>query len=441
MGRSVRIALLVLLLAAPAFGGVGEITKLVKDLGVPRTRVAAYRGLLLRRDARAIPLLVSALPAYDIASQYYGVIVLSRYPRALGDPALRKLTLTGTPALCVTAGAVLFARGGKDVGLPIADALLSGMVTPAVRRVLITRARAVNHPAVQSALRSLLRPTNDGATITLVLDTLHRQGCRAAARDAAKLTGDSRLLVRGQAAAWLHRFGDERCVEVVAEAIRAPQFKSTHWTRLHALLVAADRFPPPLLDALADRIRTEKDVRTLRAAIGLLRGHPHPPAAAALEPHLTHADDLVADAAFAALLEIPAALPPEKLQDLLGSEDEALALRAASALLRMDLRSGLPATLRILREGDAPVRAKAAHLLGAVRRTAVVSPLIDALTDRDEAVREAARSSLEETLTVLFPYRSFHLAPAVYVKGTPLAREKAAVALRVWWKRERSEDW
>jgi HEAT repeat protein len=443
MRRSILLLpVLLLLFASPTLAGPKETADLVKDLSNTRTRGAAYRELLKRKDPKAANLLQGALPTLDPTGQVYGVNILKAIGTKEADGVLRTLSMLGDPHLRVTAGAALHAKGEKRFALSIADALMTPKVPIRTRVAMLQRIHGVVDPAVQTAVAQLVRADEDPYLLYYALYYLHRQVARDVADCAGRLVTDKRREWRAVGVAFLLRFGREGHAHVAAEVFREDGIPLTDWYRFHYFLSSAKRVPKTLLDALAARLPVEKNQRIVLQTIAILTKHAHREAARPLRRLLQGGDEKVAIAAFDALLRIPGGLPPDRLHLLVQSAPMPIRLRSVDALRRHDDRSGLAFALRILTDGSPGDRAEAARVVGRFRRSEIVTPLIDALKDSSPQVRLSALAGLKATFAQMFPYRRFRFDLTGYrVEKKPVDNGGAVGLIRQWWEQNRTRDW
>jgi HEAT repeat protein len=442
--RATVLLLAIALLCGPASAAGKTTERLVADLADIRQRAKAYAELKKRKDPRAIAMLESILPSLDWVGQYWGVLILEAYGKGERiDSALRSLAAQRNPHLRATAGSALYRRGDRSTVPAIADALATPGIDAPVRVQMIWRVLPVKETAIWSALGELLKPKADETVISAALYVLGVHLARPAIPSIRGLLEDERILVRSHAAVLLHRFGEEEHAGVIAEAIGSGKLTVKLWPRYHLQLYWTGRYPKAILDALTERIPEEPNPTVLTQMIWHLGAARHRPAVEPLRKLVDHAEPTVAAAAFAALLRIPGALPPEKLLPLLTARKASVRLRAAEALRRGDDGAGLPAVIEVRETSASPEeRVEAVRILSTFRKSAAVSPLVDALLDAAPTVRARAVLGLTNLLATLFPYRSFQIASTGYdAKRKPAENAAAVETIRAWWKKARSEDW
>lgn len=436
-------AVVLLALLAGSARAAGDLDDLVAKMGKAATRSAAFGELRRRRDPKAIPLLVRAMPGWDWVGQAWGCLLVAEAGGADARPAFRELMMSGAPFLRVAAGAQAFRLGDSGGALAVADGLLADEVAPAVRIQMLARCYTVAVPAVQTAMGALLRKEKDAGVRSWVLYALAYQDAGREASSVEAVLGAPETGIRALAAALLVSFGREEHAEALAAAIEKGGIGAAEWVRIdYVLRHRSERIPKPVREAMGERLRREKDEKELVRLLGYLAAWPYPPARDAIEARLADERKDVALAAFDALLAMPGALPPERLLPLLEGRPDSLRLRAADALRRQDDRAGLATVSAILARGAPGDRAAAAEVLGRFVAAAAVDPLLDALLDPEKEVRAAAATALADVLTALLPYRRLNLGRIGYdATQGPGANVPAVTALREWWTAARSRDW
>lgn len=437
------VILAALLFAAPV-AAQDDLGRLVADLGAKDSskRVAALNELRKRKDPRAIPLVLAALPGYEYLGRYYGVLVLESYPPKLAERAFRSLLNSESPFLRLCAGAALFRNGNTKAAAVVVRAL--GAEVPTQDMVnMLNRLHGVNHPDVRRAIRGLITADAEVTVISSAFYVLHNQKDRdALALCRELLEKDERGGVRALAAAYLYRFGETERAADLAREIRSGEIGSTEFFRVETMLKASGHVSVEILDALSDALEDETNTSVLSRVISMLADFRYRKAIPAIRKLLAHENRTVAKAAFDALASIPGALDGDSLRPLLNSEDADRRLWAADALRRMDDLTGIGKVIEILAKGTDTQRYEAARILGGFRKAEAVEPLIDALTDGYQSTRSNAANSLRSVLQSLYPYRRFDLKTAGYDYNAPDATRKAAQArIRDWWTNHRDRDW
>ncbi|MEN8151082.1 MAG: HEAT repeat domain-containing protein, partial [Planctomycetota bacterium] len=379
--RYVLLVTLLLALAGSAHAARKKTADLVNDLRDGRTRTAAYRELLKRKDPKAVYPIQGLLPELDTTGQYYGVLILAATGTKTADDALRTVTKLGDPHLRVTAGAALYRKGDRAVVLSMADALLTKDVPSPTRTLMIRRLYAVREPAIAAAVGRLLAADGDHLVLYYALHLLHTQEAWRIAPQAVRLLEDKRAAVRALGSAFLLRFGLEEYAGPAAKAIRDGKLDRTWWGRVRFYIVAAPRVAPDVLSAIAARLPDEADRSIVLSMIHLLGQEEHRPGARALRRRIGDGDRTIAGAAFDALLKIPGGLTREKLAERLQDPEPAIRLKAVDALRRHDDRSALPVAAAILADGAPADRRAAALVIGKFRSSSAVEPLLRALED------------------------------------------------------------
>jgi HEAT repeat protein len=448
MPSAARAAVLLaglLLLAAPCSQAEADLAAQVADLGSEdsNVRIAALNALRAAKDPRAVPLLLEALPAFHLYGRFYGVMVLDSYPPTIARPAFRKVAELGDPYLRLCAGVAYLRMGEEKGGDWIVEGLEAQDVPANERLYMLNRLIGTNHPRVTQAVLDVLRPEEEETFLSSALYVLHFQRDDATMPSVRKLLElDERPSVRAMAAAYLYRFGEvERSAELI-EALSESGIGSSPFSRVTYFLEQGGRVAPEILDAVAALLATETNVSVLREAIEFLAEMRYRKSLARIRKLLEHRNDMVAKAAFEALIELGGGMDAETLRPLLDAEEVGARLRAADALRRMGDPSGFPVVLAALKEGNDLQRVEALRALGGFPREEAVGPLLDALLDDNLSVRSAAHTSLGQVWRALFPYRRIDLSTAGSVVTADEGERRAAVGrIRAWWEANRDRDW
>jgi HEAT repeat protein len=357
-------------------------------------------------------------------------------------PALRRLLGADSVHLRVVAAATLHRAGEKDVAPVIVKALEQPGMDAGARATLLARIYSVNDERVQAVVRRLIAPGAEPAVVEAAVWNVYL------VRDAEALPALRRLMeedadCRVLAGACLLLLGEVTHLDALTKALREERLPTSHAYKVKTFLGQARPVPVVLLDALLERLETEKDVYVARTLVEMLGEHGHAKAVPALRRLLDHDDAGISKAAFEALASMPGALAPEQLRSLLEEGSDGRRLAAADALRRADDLAGLPVALEILARGARDQdRWEAATVLGNFRTARVVAPLMAALLDPNTSVRANALGSLGTVLAALFPYRRIDLASTGYATTGPDAAREAAVArIRAWWQAHRDGGW
>ncbi len=438
----------VALLAALAVGAAAQeddIPALVRQMGEEdgQRRVNAYSALQQRKDPRAIPLILAAMPGYDFMSRYYAMFVLDAYPQDLAEKAARSLVGFDDPYVQVAAATTLLRFGDQRAVEVIVRGLRQEGVTGQARLYMLNRLYSADHPRILEAVRTFVRPGEETTILGQALDILANRQDRAAVPPVeALLEKDDRPGVRALAAAWLLRMGDAARAEDLAREIREGKIDVNEFFRVKNLLTNARQVPEVVLEALLGLLESEANTSVLSSAVDLLAKSGYRKAAPVLKRLLTHENRLVAKAAFDALAGFGGILDKETLIPLLTAEDADRRLWASDALRRMDDTSGLGVVTALLREGTPEQRRDAARILGGFADDAAVAPLIDALADEDLSVRSNAQNSLLAVFRALFPYRRLDFASVGWqMNASETARAAAVEKIRAWWSEARRKPW
>ncbi len=436
-----RAALLLLALLLPAATASGQsVADLVAQLGGPDVsrRSQAMIDLRNRKDPKAIPLLVAALPDYEYLGQYYGVMVLEVYPRKLAEPALRALVRSRSPYLRLAAATAVYRFGDLRTIPVIVKALTLPDIPPNIRMYMLNRLYSIRDPRVLAAVRSLIVPGADVSVLGTAMSILGNVPNDASRATAVNLLADPRPGVRAMALALLYRMGEEHRAVEIAKVLRSGEVEYTEFIRVRSLLYPMPRISAEILAAVLSLIETSDNVNMLSQGIGLIEKFRYRKAIPVLKKLLQHENRIVSKAAFEALSELGGGLDAGALYPLLESEDTDQRLMAAEALRKMDDHAGFEVLVEITKTGQNQQRADAARSLGGFRTAASVDALIPALLDPYSTTRMYAESSLVQILRALYPYRRLDLSSTGYRReGTKASREQAVRQIRAWWSRNR----
>jgi len=436
--RAPWLVLALLLFAAPAAGQ--SVADLVTQLGDQDAgkRSRAMTELRNRKDPKAIPLLVAALPDYEYMGQYYGVLVLQAYAQKLSEPALRALVKSQSPYLRLAAATAVYRFGDLRTIPVIVKALTLPDIETNIRVYMLNRLYSLRDPRILDAVRSLVVP---GAEVTIlgtamnILGNIRDQASRTTAEN---LLADPRPGVKAMALTLLYRMGEEHRAVEIAKALRSGEVAYTEFMRVRSLLYPMQRISGEILAAVLALIETDDNVNILSQGIGLLEKFRYRKAIPVLKKLLQHQNRIVSKAAFEALSELGGGLEAEALYPLLDSEDTDQRLMAADALRKMDDHAGFAVLVEITKTGQNRQRADAAKALGGFRTGESVDALIPALLDDYSTTRMYAETSLMQVLRALFPYKRIDMSTTGYRReGTKASREQAVALIREWWSKNR----
>jgi HEAT repeat protein len=441
-----------LLAAGLLFGLLGAIAvaeddlpRLVEELGGSDAslRVSALNTLRNRKDPRVIPLVEKAIPGYGDMGRYYAVLLLDSFPARDTKPVFSRLLGSNDAWLRLGAATALYRMGERRMVEPMVQTLCQEGVDETVRIRMIYRVSGIREPKVLEALRRFLAPGARLMPLGAALSVLSNSSDRDSAAVVRKLLEDTRAGVRAMAAAWLFKMGEPDAAEHLVKALSTGKVESNEFSRMYSLLYSTPGLPEPVLEVLTELLSDPDASSTvLMNSARLLARSRYRKAVPALRRLLTHSNDMVAKAAFEALLALDGGLSAETVRPMLEAKDPERRLLGADALRRLNDRSGLPVVLKILAEGEATDRAEAARVLGGFRVAAAVNPLLTALADRNSTVRERAQYSLTTVLGSLFPYRRIDVASVGYSwSATPEANRSAIAALRAFWEEHRGRGW
>ena len=439
------LALLGLLLAALA-GTVQakeSLQDLVRDLGGKdgKARGVAYRELCARRDPAALPILRKALPAWNHTAQYYGVLIIGRYPPRTARRTWRILLEAEAPFVRLWAATALLRQGDEDATETIVAALTAPDIVPSTRVLMLRRLGWRLHPRVLEGVRALLKPAHDKTVLVQVFHILYRERDRKAAPFLGRLLRDARPGVKAIAATLLYDLGQTARAKELAVCLRGG-IAYAEFTLVARILSANRRVTDEILDAATERLAEETNVTLITQQMTFLGRFRHAKARPVLRKLIQHKTESVARAAFDLLVEMSGPVREDTLKPLLDGDDVERKLWAAEALRRRDDLTGIGAVLDVLRSGNVPQRAAAAGMLADYVEDRTVEPLLSAMLDDHMDVRAAAFKSLSTLLWRLFPYRWFDLPGTGYTARADVAtREKAVTVIRKWWEATRNEDW
>ena len=405
------------------------------DLEVQVARLAgaqpydAYRVLSARNDERMVAAIGRVLPGCGDLGQYYGIMLIRRYPPKVTRPVLRSLAQKKAPYLRVAAGAELVRMGDRGAAAAVARALRTEGVADPIRVRMVSGLFNLRAPEIEEALKEFLDPGRSPTVVGATLQYFHQKKDRSVLPACKQLLRQSNPGVTAMAAAYLLAHGERGHAKELAESLESGRLDAGSFSRVRYLLGDV-RLPGRVLEALVQFMATKPSAYTLRAALELLEKHQYEKALPAIRKLLDDPNSQVAKAAFEALAGWPGALEQQRLQAILTGPDPQRRAWAADALRRMDDLSGLPAVLDLLKTGaTTQQRRDAARMLGGFRVAAAVEPLLAALDDRDPTTRTYARTALGQVLRTLFPYRRLDLRGA-----TPRQ-------LRRWWIANRERGW
>lgn len=430
MRRSLGIAVLVLGSVAAA---QADVEALVQRLGGAdaRHRSEAYSELQRTHPAEALPLLGKRIAGFPLDGQHLAGYLLQQYPIADTRPIYRRLLQQDGSFLRAIAAAALYRAGDRDVVEALSKALMA--VQDRELDLALSRVYGIGEPSVTAAVRGRLQPgVSAMAAETALYHLLTQvQGADPATRSAAEgLLADGEVRIRAAALAWLVATG---CADRGAALLALLREQPNLLPSLQRFLERAPRLDEALLELLQQRLAAARNQYEVNTLSQLLRHHAVERAGAALRELLSHDDEAVRTAALTALSSIPGALDDKQLRAMLASGQDEQVLLAAGILRRMDDDSGCDAVLAIVRGGRAT--AKALAVLGAFRRRAVVTALIDALGDADQLRRQAAWQALQQLLPDMVPYRRLDMGTVDYRPEAPAGQRAAAVEkLRAFWQ-------
>ncbi len=417
-----------------------EVARLVGPDATVRS--AAYTALNRANDPAVIPKLLPVLSDAEDIAQYYGVLIIQRFPKK-GLPALRKLAATRSPHLQVVAGAALWRLGERKSAAVVVKALTADGVPDAQRATMLMRIYNLADPDVMKAVRSFLAADGVPVVVQAAAYNVHVSRDRAALPALKALDAHEASGVRALAAAARIALGDVAGAETLAGAFRDGGIDTGALSRVRSILEQAKPAPPEVLAAIHGALETETNPYALRMLVELLGLHGYAKATKDIRPLLEHDDATVSKAAFEALARLPGGINADTMRKLLQEGEDARRLAAAEALRRADDMSGLPVVIEILRKGSRlQDRWEAASALGGFRRPEVVEPLLEALADDNSSVRSNAWSSLGTVLRSIFPYRRLDMGALGYAPTDAEARRAAGLArLRAWWTKYRDASW
>ena len=417
-----------------------EVARLVGPDATQRT--AAYTALNRANDAAVIPKLLPVLSDADDIAQYYGVLIIQRFPKR-GPPALRKLAAARSPHLRVVAAAALWRAGERGSASTLVKALTAEGVSDAQRATMLMRIYSITDPGVMAAVRGFLTPDGVPVVVQAAAYNVHISRDRGALPALQGLAEHEDAGVRALVGAARLALGDVAGAESLAAALRAGGVDTSALSRVRSILDQAKPAPASVLAAIHEGLGTETNPYALRMLVELLGQHGYAAATKDIRALLEHDNATVTKAAFEALARLPGGITADAMRKLLQEGEDARRLAAADALRRADDASGLSVVLEVLAKGERlEDRWEAARMLGGFRRPEVVPPLLDALADANSSVRSNAWSSLGSVLRALFPYRRLDMGAVGYAPMDDDARRAAGLArLRTWWAKQADAAW
>lgn len=437
------IVLLVLAGGMPIPAVAGDLAPLVDDLGGTdaRARSAAYYELIKRKDPAALPLLRKAIPTWAHTGQYYGLLVVDRYPPRQAGRTWRKLLQSEPPFVRVWSGMALLRAGDDDAVDATVAALKSEITNATVRSRMLSRVGWPRDERLRAAVRANLVVGAPVPVLVQITAVTHRYRDRESVPPMRSLLQDARPGVRALAAAWLYDAGDTQQTKTLAENLEAGAGYA-EFLQISRILAANRRVADEILDAVVARTAAEKNVTLLLQQIAFLGQHRYTKARLELRTLLLHPDEKVARAAFDVLVTLTGPLRDDTIRPLLEGKDIDKKLWAAEALRQRDDPRGLAVAADILRHGTVPQRVGAATLLASFTSDDAVEPLFAGLEDAHADVRQAALTGLHRLLRRLFPYRHIDLTLTGYAPDAPEALRGAGLrTIRAWWAEVRGADW
>ena len=428
--------LLVLALLAPAQskGAEEHAAALVAALGDSsnaQARSNAYMTLIGEKPAAAIPLLVEALPRYDLQGQEYGLWVLCAFPLEQSRGALHKLAGEKSALLECGAATQLWRLGEHEMLDTIVKAFARKDTPNESRRAMLRRIFLVVDPRLSAAVRGWVAPETDAQLLEDTLYHLLNVEDPLARAKAVELEATPGLANESRAAcaAFLLALGEDAQGLALAELLGGDDGSAL--ARLQRFLVRAPRVPEAILVAVAALAEKSSPGPALMA-VSVLAQHAGQKQISVLERLLGSSNLALATAALEALQHRGVSISRETLARMLEAKEGARVLAAADALRRMDDLSGFERVLEVLKAGGADKTA-ALRVLSKFRKRASVRPLLEALEDGDAAVRLAAEQGLYELLRNLFPYRRFEFAMSGFLAQAAADKRAEGVrAIRAW---------
>jgi HEAT repeat protein len=438
--RRALLALALFTAAAPhapaqAKGVDARIAGLVTALGDAsnaQARSNAYMTLLREKPLAAIPLLVDALPRYDVQGQEYGLWVLSSFPLEESRAALHKLAGDRSALLEAGAATQLWRLGEHEMLEHIVKSFARKDTPLEARRAMLRRVYLVAEPRLSAAVRAWLAPETDPQLLEDALYHLLNVEDPEARAKVLELAATPGLPAgsRGACAAFLLALGEDAQGLALAETVSTDDGAAL--ARLQRFLVRAPRLPEELVVAVARVAERASVPAYAQLAIGVLAQHAGAKQIPVLEKLLDSPNLLVAKAALEALQKRGVTLAHETLLRMLASQEGLRALAAADALRRADDLSGFGRVLEVLAAGGAD-KLEAVRVLAKFHRRASIPPLVDALEDPDAALRLAAEQGLYELLRSLFPYRRFEFAASGFLaQAAADQRAEGVRRIRAW---------
>jgi hypothetical protein len=414
----------------------GDTAALIEQLGGSdvRLRHEAYQTLQRTRPVDAVALLGKRLPKFPLEAQGLGMYLLQSWPLDVTRAVYEKLAQDSSPFLRGATAAALWRSGDKAQSAALAAAI--GASDDAMRAQLLGRLWGIDDARVRDAVRALVKPgTGPQALEDALLHLLQgRAGADAATKTAAEaVLADAGTSARARAAcaAFLLAAGVTKHGPALAKELASD---ANAVTRLRAFLDRAPRIGPEVEDALAQKLLAARSEYEVTWPAQALHKHAAAKAVAALRELLKSKAEPVRKAALETLAQLPRALQPSELRSMLAHEDPETALVAADAMRRMDDLGGAPRVLELVAKPGAH-RVAAVRALGQFRVKDAVPPLLDALADQDQRVRQEAYTGVQRLLPALFPYRQLDWSTLGYApEAAEPERTQALAKLRAWWQ-------
>jgi HEAT repeat protein len=402
------------------------------DTANPQARSNAYMSLLREKPVAVLPLLVDALPRFDVQGQQYGLWIVQLYKPEESKTTLHKLVLEKSALLQAGAAAKLLEQGEHEMLEPLVKAFARKDTPADVRRAMLQQIYLVKEPRVAAAVRTWLAPETEPWLLGDVLYHLRNINDLEAKPKVLDLAAAPGLAAESRAvcAAYLLALGDDAQGRVLAEQLANDE--GPLFSRLQRFFLGAPRLPEELVAAIAAIAERSSVPAYAQMALVVLGQHAGPKQMPVIEKLLDSPNALIAKAALEALQRRGGSLPRESLVRMLASPDAQRALSAADALRRIDDLAGFARVLEIARAGG-PDKAEALRVLAKFRSKQCIAPLVDGLEDADLSVRSAAEQGLLTLLPSMFPYRRFDLASSGYTAGAaPEQRAAALQKIRAW---------
>lgn len=335
----------------------------------------------------------------------------SKDPRA--GPALAGLLKSKNPLVLQGAARAIADSGYKDA-LPGLEGLASDPTQEEEVRLFAAIAAAKFQSAVGFDALKFMATSDRPATRTRSVFALGKYGGKPYVSTLAAALDDSEAVVRADAIEALRHAGGDEAKVALARAMCDPDHR-VRAAALAALRGLTDQQPGPILvGALAS-----PDVKVRAAVAKALGDMGYKEAVGDLEKLSTDADERVRLQAALAAAKLGSGPALMTLKELLKSQAPDVRAKALVGLGKQGGEAQLEAVAAALKDADGKVRLAAIEALSLIGDAGVLR-LMDALTDEDVLVKEAAVESLQA------------------LTGQQIGADPAA--WRDWWKKSKETN-